>query len=310
MRISIRSASEAIDCSAIAAMAISGVLIAALAGVALGQAFAQRPPTAPTPPAREDARKRIERQAPSAINRVSGAIARAKRTGEKSDPALPPPASAAQKRRAFDAMRWRKPAPAIERRVTEALARSEAEQAVAREAMAKRLAQALGLEPPDVANLAKATATSGASAWVPVLFVSSSMPVATLRTYAVQLERAKGVLAFRGMPGGLHKVGPMARLAAEILRIDPGCEGPACAMRDVQLIVDPLIYRQHGVVRVPALAMIEGDPTRAWCERDDNSPVAPHIVYGDAALSGLLEEYRRLGGQEEVRDAQTRLDRR
>jgi len=143
-----------------------------------------------------------------------------------------------------------------------------------------------------------------------VLFVSSSMPIATLRTYAVQLERTKGILAFRGMPGGLHKVGPMARLAAEILRIDPGCEGPACAMRDVQLIVDPLIFRQHGVTRVPALAMIAGDPTRAWCERDDDSPAAAHIVYGDAALSGLFDEYRRLGGGEEVRDAQARLDRR
>jgi len=172
------------------------------------------------------------------------------------------------------------------------------------------LAGALGLEPPDVASLAKATAKSGANAWVPVLFVSSSMPIATLRTYAVQLERTKGILAFRGMPGGLHKVGPMARLAAEILRIDPGCEGPACAMRDVQLIVDPLIFRQHGVTRVPALAMIAGDPTRAWCERDDDSPAAAHIVYGDAALSGLFDEYRRLGGGEEVRDAQARLDRR
>jgi len=310
MRISIRSASEAIGFTAIAGMATSGVVFAALVGVALGQAFAQRPPTAPMPPAREDARKRIERAAPSAMDRVSSAIARAKRTGEKSDPLLPPPPTAAQTRRAFDAMRRRKPDAAIERRATKALARSEAEQAAAREAMAKRLAQALGLEPPDVATVAKATATPDAGAWVPVLFVSSSMPVATLMTYAVQLERAKGVLAFRGMPGGLHKVGPMAKLAAEILRIDPGCEGPACAMRDVQLIVDPLVFRQHGVTRVPALAMIEGDPTRAWCERDDDSPRAVHIVYGDASLSGLLEEYRRLGGREEVRDAQTRLDRR
>jgi len=307
MRISIRSASEAIGFTAIAGMAASGVVFAALVGVALGQAFAQRPPA---PPASEDLRKRVEREGAAAMDRVAGAIARGKQSTDKPDPLLPPPPTAAQKRRAFDAMRRRKPDAAIERRATEALARSEAEQAVAREAMAKRLAQALGLEPPDVANPAKATARPVANAWVPLLFVSSSMPIATLRTYAVQLERAKGVLAFRGMPGGLHKVGPMAKLAAEILRIDPGCEGPACAMRDIQLIVDPLVFRQHGVERVPALAMIEGDPTRAWCERDEESPTAAHIVYGDAALSGLLEEYRRLGGREEVRDAQTRLDRR
>jgi len=143
-----------------------------------------------------------------------------------------------------------------------------------------------------------------------VLFVSSSIPVPTLRTYAAQLERVGGVLAFRGMPGGLGKVGPMAKLSAEILRIDPGCTGPACAMRDVQLIVDPLVFRQHGVGRVPALAMMPGDPTQPYCERDDDSPRAAHLIYGDAALSGLLEEYARLGGKEEVRDAQARLERR
>jgi len=102
----------------------------------------------------------------------------------------------------------------------------------------------------------------------------------------------------------------MAKLSAEILRIDPGCTGPACAMRDVQLIVDPLVFRQHGVGRVPALAMMPGDPTQPYCERDDDSPRAAHLIYGDAALSGLLEEYARLGGKEEVRDAQARLERR
>ena len=115
------------------------------------------------------------------------------------------------------------------------------------------------------------------------------------------------------MPGGLTKVGPMAKLSAQILRLDPGCEGPACAMRDVQLIVDPILFRQHGVVRVPALGLLPGDPTKPYCEREEDgsaSARASHLVYGDAALSGMLETYARLGGTEEVRDAQTRLERR
>ena len=117
-------------------------------------------------------------------------------------------------------------------------------------------------------------------------------------------------MAFRGMPGGLARVGPMAKLSAEVLRLDPGCEGPACAMRNVQLIVDPLLFRQHGVGAVPALAMVPGDPTQPYCERDDASLVGTHIVYGDAALSGLLEEYARLGGKQEVEGVQARLQGR
>jgi Type-F conjugative transfer system pilin assembly protein len=105
-------------------------------------------------------------------------------------------------------------------------------------------------------------------------------------------------------------VGPMAKLSAEVLRLDPGCEGPACAMRGVQLIVDPLVFRQHGVNRVPALAMVPGDPTQPYCERDETSVAAPHVIYGDAALTGMLEEYARLGGKQEVAGVQARLESR
>jgi hypothetical protein len=51
-------------------------------------------------------------------------------------------------------------------------------------------------------------------------------------------------------------------------------------------------------------------PALPYCEREDDSPRAAHVIYGDAALSGLLEEYARLGGKQEVRDAQTRLQSR
>jgi type-F conjugative transfer system pilin assembly protein TrbC len=195
----------------------------------------------------------------------------------------------------------------MEARARAAAAAGQASLAVERERQAKRLRQVLGLEPGEEKAFAKATPAARPGTWVPVLFVSSSMPIQTLRNYAEQLERVRGVLAFRGMPGGLHKVGPMAKLAAEILRLDPGCEGPACAMRDVQLIVDPILYRQHAVTRVPALALVPGDPAQPYCEREEDSLRARFLVFGDSALSGLLEEYARLGGREEVRDAQTRL---
>src|SRR3546814_15189076 len=100
-----------------------------------------------------------------------------------------------------------------------------------REAMSRRLGQVLGLDAPDMDAIAGVTAPPTTEHWVPVLFVSSSMPVTTLRTYAGQLERVGGVLAFRGMPDGLTKVAPMATLSAERLRHAPGCDGPARAMR-------------------------------------------------------------------------------
>ncbi|TAJ74227.1 MAG: conjugal transfer protein TrbC [Sphingobium sp.] len=261
-------------------------------------------------PRPDNARDRAAAEGDAALDRLERATAARRKEAETRGPTSLPTPSEETRRRAFDGLRKRAPSPALDARARAALDKGKEAMAAERDAMARRLGQALGLEAPEMEAVAGVAAPPSAKGWVPVLFVSSSMPVTTLRIYAGQLERVGGVLAFRGMPGGLTKVAPMAKLSAEILRHDPGCEGPACAMRDVQLIVDPLIFRQHGVNRVPALAMVPGDPALPYCEREDDSPRAAHVVYGDAALSGLLEEYARLGGKKEVSDAQARLQGR
>lgn len=274
-------------------------------------ALAQENPD--VPPA--NAQTKVQQEGDAAMERLKGAVARQKADTPPGPTALPE-LSDSERRRAFEGLRRHAPSPAMKARARKALDTGKDAFAAQREAMAKRLRQALGLDAPEMAAVAGAVAPGALKAWVPVLFVSSSMPVVTLRTYAGQLEKAGGVMAFRGMPGGLTRVAPMAKLSAGILRLDPGCEGPACAMRNVQLIVDPLAFRHHGVDAVPALAMIPGDPAQPYCERDETggqesqTGSVAHVVYGDAALSGLLDEYARLGGTKEVRDAQSRLENR
>lgn len=295
----------------------SGALALGLMLAPLAPAMAQEP--GPTPSA--NAREKVQQEGDAALERLRRAIAAQKAHAASSDqrpvPSALPAIAEPIRRRASEAMRAHAPSPAMDARARAALAAGQAGFAAQRDAMARRLNQALGLEAPDMAALAKAAAPKAADNWVPVLFVSSSMPIATLRAYAVQLEKTRGVMAFRGMPGGLTHVAPMAKLSAEILRLDPGCEGPACAMRDIQLIVDPIVFRRHGVARVPALDMVPGDPTQPYCERgeDADAGLAPQksagaVVYGDAALSGMLEEYARLGGVKEVKDAEARLESR
>lgn len=258
--------------------------------------------------AQDNARQSAADQGQASLDRLEGAIARGKvDAARQPDPHLPRTDTPADRRRAFEGLRNRAPLPDMDARARAAQVKGEASLAAERERQAKALRQALGLEPAEEQALAKAAPAVTAKGWVPVLFVSSSMPISTLRNYAVQLEKVHGVMAFRGVPGGLRKMGPMAKLTAQILRLDPGCEGPNCVMRDVQLIIDPIVFRQHGIAQVPALAMIPGDPTQAYCERDDYSPRAAHVVFGDSALSGMFEAYARLGGKEEVSHAQALL---
>lgn len=221
-----------------------------------------------------------------------------------------PKTDAGTQRRAWSAMHAQAANPDMTRRANAAMVKGKAGLAAQEEAMSNRVGQALGLSQPDIVSLAKVAAPQAHVRWVPLLFASSSMPIDELRTYAAALEKTGGALAFRGMPGGLHRVAPMAKLSAEILRLDPGCEGPACAMRGTPIVVDPIAFRQHGIEHVPAMAMVAGDPTQAYCERGDNPAAPTPVVYGDAALSGLLEEAGRLGAKEEVRDAEARLGAR
>ncbi|MBT0667380.1 conjugal transfer protein TrbC [Novosphingobium profundi] len=259
-------------------------------------------------PAQDGARPSIADEGAASLDRLEDAIARSQGEAARlSDPQLPRMDAPEDHRRAFEALRNRAPSPAMEQRARAAQARGEASLAAERERQAKALRQALGLEPGEEQAIARPARNFTAKGWVPVLFVSSSMPISTLRNYAAQLERVNGVMAFRGAPGGLRKMEPMARLTAQILRLDPGCEGPGCRMRAVQLIIDPIVFRQHSIAQVPALAMIPGDPTQAYCERDEDSPRARHVVTGDSALSGMFEAYARLGGKEEVSHAQALL---
>lgn len=272
-------------------------------------------------PSRPDRRRRVSPVlllAFASIGVASPAIATEPVDAEPPTPAnaqagptsIPVPGEA-MRRRAFDALGRRGRFSEIEARAKVEKASATERMAAEHDAMQARLYQALGLALPDDPATPEPHPTPESKAWVPLIFASFSMPIPTLRNYAAQLEKAGGVIAFRGVPGGLKRIGPMAKLSAQILRLDPGCEGPACAMRNVQLAVDPILFRQHGVARVPAFAMVPGYPTLPYCERDEESgPRASHIVYGDAALSGLIEEYARLGGKEEVRDAASRLSRR
>ncbi|WP_242526596.1 type-F conjugative transfer system pilin assembly protein TrbC [Novosphingobium sp. KA1] len=265
----------------------------------------------------QPARQAIGDEGSEAMERLRNALQNAKNEASSAPVSIRPPAPApAEKRRAFEGLKRRSANPAMEVRARAANELAQKGLAAERERQARLLRQTLGLEPSEEQGLAKAGATpSTPKSWTPLLFASSSMPMPVLRSYAAQLERVHGVIAFRGLPGGMKKIAPFAKLSAEMLRIDPGCEGPACAMRDVQIVVDPIVFRQYAVSRVPALAMVPGDPTQPYCERGDEAAATPnkgarpntHVVYGDSALAGLLDEYARLGGKEEVRDAQSLL---
>ncbi|MEM1409589.1 MAG: type-F conjugative transfer system pilin assembly protein TrbC, partial [Pseudomonadota bacterium] len=128
-----------------------------------------------------------------------------------------------------------------------------------------------------------------------VAFVSSSVPLPTLRAYAEQLEKVGGHFVFRGVPGGMSKITPFVEYSLDVLRLDPFCKGPDCEVRNVGILIDPLLFRSSGVTRVPAFAVFEADIFQSYCQRQGEPLAVAAVSLGDVHLTGHLAELTRLG---------------
>lgn len=130
------------------------------------------------------------------------------------------------------------------------------------------------------------------------IFVSSSVPIDTLRSYAADIDRLgdPGVLmVMRGFVGGMRYVRPTAEFVGKILVKDPSCSPfeRECDMFNVQVRIDPFLFRRYGIERVPAVVYVRGlkvsDPQLSEGLEKNAPSESYHIVYGDTSLKYALE---------------------
>ena len=162
--------------------------------------------------------------------------------------------------------------------------------------MSPRVRGVLGV--PDGGAISETVTRKRRSSVRAILFASSSVPLTTLRAYAQQLERLNGVIVFRGMPGSLSSMKPMIELTQNIVLRDPSCRHSDCAVFDIGVIVDPLMFKANNVDLVPAVTLIDHDPFAAYCERPTEEQavsISAFVTFGDAHLTGHLDALARLG---------------
>ncbi len=139
------------------------------------------------------------------------------------------------------------------------------------------------------------------------LFISSAMPLSTLRNYADSVARLGDpnvILVLRGFVGGMTQIRPTIRFIASVLQRDPACdpgEGE-CAMLPAGLAVDPLLFRRYGIDRVPAVVYARGvkaeDAGLSEGDEKNTSIAEHHTLFGDAGLEYLIEQLRRETGSQ------------
>ena len=178
-------------------------------------------------------------------------------------------------------------------------------------AMRNEAMRTVGIEPPPESSSSQPPPPGQTDRLY--VFVSSSMPMETLRNYAASIEKIHGgVMVLRGFVGGARRVGPTATFASNVLRRDPHCTDAQCAMRGIDMQIDPVLYRRYGIVRVPAVVYEEHASPEGYCSvgiAEAAKPRAAEVVYGDASLRYAVETLYKKTKQPGLRRIEQELEK-
>ena len=112
-----------------------------------------------------------------------------------------------------------------------------------------------------------------------MIFVSSSMNISLLQTYAKEAEKYNGVLVFKGLPGGSFKA--LTKLVTTIQG-----ENDDCPMQ-----IDDEAFELYGITRVPAIILSKEDNCAPW----QTCKVSYDKIIGNVGIKFALEKFKEDG---------------
>jgi conjugal transfer pilus assembly protein TrbC len=121
----------------------------------------------------------------------------------------------------------------------------------------------------------------------PLLFISQSIPLSTLRRYAADLEAVGGVMIMRGFVGGLSEMKPTLRFIDSIIKKRAHCTTEPCERYRTQVLVDPILFREYQIQRVPAFTIHGATILSSYCHDTEELNTATAVAYGDTSIKHL-----------------------
>jgi|GEM_PF-306997 len=132
------------------------------------------------------------------------------------------------------------------------------------------------------------------------IFISSSVPVNTIRNYAVfasKLQDKNIVFIMRGFINGAKYIIPTIRFIAQIMKEDETCNllTGKCEMMKINVMIDPLLFAKYNIERVPSFVyardvkVIDIEMSEGL---DDNAAVSSYYkLSGDAGIDYIFERF-------------------
>jgi type-F conjugative transfer system pilin assembly protein TrbC len=129
------------------------------------------------------------------------------------------------------------------------------------------------------------------------IFISSSIPIQTLRNYAFTLDRLGDpniVMVMRGFVDGMKYIRPTIDFVSDVLKRDPSCDmtKQKCDTYRADFQIDPLLFRRYQMDKVPAVVYATGinvvDVQMSEGLENNAKMSNYHVLYGDASLEYVL----------------------
>ena len=119
-----------------------------------------------------------------------------------------------------------------------------------------------------------------------IVALSSSMPMPMVQSYMAQLAGVpEAIVVLRGFVGGARTVAPTGKWVEEARRVEPSCL--RCEHYNVQVVVDPLVYRGLHIEQVPAVAFVPGISDLSHC--DGQQLRVKSMVYGAISIESAVQ---------------------
>ncbi|MEA3428593.1 MAG: type-F conjugative transfer system pilin assembly protein TrbC [Thermodesulfobacteriota bacterium] len=146
------------------------------------------------------------------------------------------------------------------------------------------------------------------------IFISSSMPAATLRNYAAALDKINDPnisMVLRGFVNGMKLFKPTLDFIHNIITPARSCLAVAggkdascdlsnkkCSAYNAAINIDPMLFSKHQITAVPAITYVQGvnmvDATMSEGKTDNlTGSQESYTVYGDVLLEYAFEQIRK-----------------
>lgn len=145
------------------------------------------------------------------------------------------------------------------------------------------------------------------------IFVSSSIPESTLKSYVRDVDRVKDpniAIVFRGFVGGMEDMESAVEYLKWLIVKDPKClteKEQNCDGFHAGIQIDPLLFERFGIESVPAFVFLQNvkvDDDEFSLALKDNLKTDPEaiIIRGDIPLRHALERFDKESGNPRIKD--------